>query len=398
MNRQSLSFVVTFLVAAGAVVPLVYAGRPLVALAAGFSGLLLHWIASRGGDRDGEVADSSYFFGFLLTLVFLAVGVYRIGVQSDAGGAVNILGFLEDLAAGLMLTIAGLLIRQVRTLGGTRAPAEEHSPIDVQRQLAENLRAMTELWRARPEHQVLDVLNESRSAAREATEQLDRSIAAAGRRMLESVEQLDQATTSATQSMTRAASGVSSSMSDMAQRLEVDIQQSIVSVQRAVTDVVSTLDQQRTLWQSSLEHARTSLDQAHGGLDEHYRRGLEGFAQSSAAFTELAERTTAYVQALPNPAERLAGLWDGVRQLETDLTEAIAGAVLELGALHERAQQLAGGLEHLGGSAERAATAIGSGGDRLGSTLQHELMQMNTIIEEYVRVLEGTQRSLKVRA
>jgi hypothetical protein len=36
--------------------------------------------------RDGEVADSSYFFGFLLTLVVLTVGVYRIGVPLSGGG------------------------------------------------------------------------------------------------------------------------------------------------------------------------------------------------------------------------------------------------------------------------------------------------------------------------
>ena len=392
MNRQALRFFVAFLASAAVVAWFVYDGRPLYGLGAGFGGLLLHWALSRGGDRDGEVADSSYFFGFLLTLVFLTVGLYRLGVQAAAGSSVQILGFLEDLAAGLALTIAGLLIRQVRTLAGARAAGDQAN--DVQRQLANNLTSMIELWRARPEHQVLDVLEQSRSVARDAAQQLDRNIAAAGARMLESVERLDQATMAATQSMTRAASGVSTTMSEMSQRLEVEIQHVLTAVQKAA----SQHEQQLDLWRTSLEHARTSLDQAHTGLDEQYRRSMEGFAASGEAFAQLAQKTTSYVERLPNPAERLAGLWDGVRQLETDLIEAIGGSVMELGTLRERAEQLRMSLETLGGSTDRAAAQIGSGGDKLAGSLQRELAQMNEIIEEYVALLEKTPRSLKVRA
>src|SRR5690606_5343909 len=139
-------------------------------------------------------------------------------------------------------------------------------------------------------------------------------------------------------------------------------------------------EQQLELWRTSLEHARTSLDRAHTGLDDQYRRSMEGFAASGEAFAELAARTTSYVEALPNPAERLAGLWDGVRQLETDLIEAIGGSVMELGTLRERAEQLRMSLENLGTSTDRTASQIGSGGEKLAGSLQRELAQMNDII------------------
>jgi hypothetical protein len=280
----------------------------------------------------------------------------------------------------------------VRTLANGRVAVESTS--DVQRQLADNLKAMIELWRARPEHQVLDVLEQSRSAARDAAQQLDRSLAAAGTRMLEAVERLDEATVTATQSMTRAASGMSSTMSEMSQRLEVEVQHVLDAVQKAATQH----EQQLELWRTSLEHARTSLDHAHTGLDEQYRRSMGGFAASSEAFTELAERTADQVRSLPDPAERLAGLWDGVRQLETDLIEAIGGSVMELGALRERVEQLSSSLEQLGSSSDRTAELIGSGGGKLAGSLQRELAQMNGIIEEYVALLENTPRTLKVRA
>ncbi|HEX2168500.1 MAG TPA: hypothetical protein VHG09_14795 [Longimicrobiales bacterium] len=416
MNRQSLTFIVTFLVTAGAVGPFVLAGQPVYGLAAGLVGLVLHWVLSRGGDRDGEVADSSYFFGFLLTLVFLALGLYRIGAAPDAGGTQDILGFLDDLAAGLALTIAGLLIRQARALAGARTTTEESSVVDVQRQLAENLKAMIELWRARPEHQVVDMLEQSRSVAREAAAQLDRNIAAAGNRMLESVERLDQATATSTQAITRAASNVGASLSSLAERLEVDIVNVVGGVQKSVADVLTIIEQQRTaadealtqaqshhreqleLWRSTLDQAKASLGEAQRSLDEEYRRGMEGFAASGTAFARLTEQATSQVEALPNPAERLAGLWDGIRQLETDLTEAIAGSVMELGTLRERSEQLRQSFEQLGGSTDRAATMIGTGSERLGGSLQRELDQMNGIIEEYVTLLERTTRQLKVRA
>jgi hypothetical protein len=443
MNRQSLAFLITFVLAASAVAAFVFLERPLAGLAAGIAGLLLHWLLSRGGDRDGEVADSSYFFGFLLTLVFLAVGVYRIGAPlsgDPAGvGTPDVLGFLTDLAAGLVLTIAGLVIRQARTLAGGAAGAlDDRSLVAAQRDLTESLKAVTELWRERPEQQVLEELHESRQIARDAAENLDRSLAAAGNRMMSSVQRLDEATTTATQSMTRAASGVGESLAGMAERLEVEIEGVLNAVRKSVLDTttrmhdelgraLAAIEQQRVaagealeqareagqkardeaashhqeqleLWRSTLEQSRAALDIAHRGLDDEYRRGMEGFAESGAAFARLTEQTTSYVQALPNPAERLAGLWDGVRQLETDLTEAIAGSVMELGALRERSEQLRDSLGHLGGSADEAAARLGGGTDRLAGSLQHELEQMNTVLDDYVTLLEKTGRSLKVRA
>jgi hypothetical protein len=125
---------------------------------------------------------------------------------------------------------------------------------------------------------------------------------------------------------------------------------------------------------------------------------MAGFAASGEAFAALASQTTAQVESLPDPAARLAGLWDGVRRLETNLTEAIAGAVMELGTLRDRAEALRVSLDQLGGSTDRAADMIGSGGDRLAGSLQRELTQMNGIIEEYVALLGKTPRSLRVRA
>jgi hypothetical protein len=451
MSRHSLTFLVAFVITATPVAAFIYDGRPLYGLVAGVAGLLVHWALSRDGDRDGELADSSYFFGFLLTLVVLAVGVYRIGAPlSDAAGpgaapgdagvrTIDVLGFLTDLATGLVLTIAGLVIRRARTLAGaTRDVLDERSLIAAQHDLTESLKAVTELWRERPEQQVLEELHASRQIARDAAENLDRSLAAAGSRMIASVGRLDQATTSATQSMTRAASGVGESLASMAERLEAEIAGVVSVVRTSVTEstarmqeevarALAAIEQQRIasddalvqareagrkaldeatshhqeqleLWRATREQTRDALDRAHRGLDEQYRRGMKQYVAAGDAFAQLAEQTTSHVQALPNPADRLAGLWDGVRQRETDLTEAVAGAVMELGALRERSEALRVSIEQLGGSTDRAAGMIGAGGDRLAGSLRTELDQMNAVIEEYVTLLERTTKQLKVRA
>lgn len=477
MNRQSAAFFLTFVVTAVLVGGFVYVGAPLYALLAGLAGLLLHWVLSNrlahGGDRDGEVADASYFFGFLMTLVFLAVGIYRIGMPSTPGAAagdtVNVLGFLVDLSAGLMLTIAGLVIRQVRTLAhsanalesagsdtslGSDAsldagatsdtgvaqarPTPAAQLLEAQRELTQSLKEAADLWRARPEHEVREQLRESRSVAHDAAQNLERSVASASARIAESVGRLDDATSDATQAMTRAASSVGSSMAEVAQRMEVEIEHALDSVRGSVTQTLRRMDteitsaleairqqriaadaaltaaraagdemmaearthqeQQLELWRANLDQARAALAQAHDSLDDEYRRGLSGFAASGAAFAELASAAASQVQSLPNPAERLAGLWDGVRQLEADLSDAIAGSVEQLNDLSSRSAELRESLARLAGSADSTATRIGTGTDRLSGSLQRELQQMNDIIDSYVALLEKTRTSLKVSA
>ena len=61
-------FLATFAPTAAGVAALVLYGRPEAALIAGIAGLVLHWLLTAKPQHDGEMADASYFFGFLLTL------------------------------------------------------------------------------------------------------------------------------------------------------------------------------------------------------------------------------------------------------------------------------------------------------------------------------------------
>src|SRR6185369_8888121 len=152
MKKHGLVFIAAFAPAAAGVGALVYMQRPMQAVAAGTAGVLLHWaLSARNGD-DGELADASYFFGFLLTLVFLAVGLYTLGASAQQRDSANVIvGFLRDLAAGLLLTIVGLVVRQVRTLSASRTAVTDASLTEAQRELAAAMRVLVQAMQRRPE-------------------------------------------------------------------------------------------------------------------------------------------------------------------------------------------------------------------------------------------------------
>ena len=122
---------------------------------------------------------------------------------------------------------------------------------------------------------------------------------------------------------------------------------------------------------------------------------LTSFSTASTAFGELAEQVKREVQALPNPGERLVGLWDGVRSLETTLTESIGGASEQLVALSRRTNELSAALAQLERSTGTAAETIEHGGVELGDALRRELSQMNQVLDEYTRLFERNLGALQ---
>ena len=115
---------------------------------------------------------------------------------------------------------------------------------------------------------------------------------------------------------------------------------------------------------------------------------LTSLSASSTAFFELADRVKNEVVSLPNPADRLVGLWDGVKALESNLNASISGANEQLATLAKRSAELSNALVRLEKSSNVAANAVEQGGAELGDSLRRELAQMNHVLDEYTRLFE----------
>jgi hypothetical protein len=402
-------FLGSFALTAAAVATLVLTHRLIPALGAGTVGLLIHWKLSAGQENDGELADSSYFFGFLLTLIFLAAGLFTLG--SPAAGSTkgpDLLQFLTELGSGLVLTIVGLIVRQVRTLSavGRNVTEPADSLTAAQRSLAEAMQALVRSLAIRPEEVAARELSDTRARAREAAESLEQSTLRASKRVDESMIKLEEATATVTSAVLRAASSLGDSLTTSTQRIQIEVGSVLSlletqrvgleeSLRRTQATQASTQQEmheqmkaQLAEWRVTLQESQVFLAAAHESIDGEYRRGLATLASAGRIFSELAEKVTQDVEALPNPAERLTGLWNSVRSLETGLTASIGGASEELETLAQRSAELSTALVKLERTTGSAAGNIERGGAELGEALRRELTQMNEVLEEYTRLFE----------
>lgn len=407
-KKHGRVFFFAFALTAGAVAALVLTHRLAAALGAGTAGLLLHWWLSAGKENDGELADSSYFFGFLLTLIFLAAGLFTLSPAAGSTKGPDLPLFLTELGSGLVLTIVGLMVRQVRTLSsvGRAAPEAATALTDAQRGLAEAMQALVQALKNRPEEIAANELRDTRAKAREAAESLEQTTVRATQRVEASIIKLEDATITVTSAMLRAASGLGESLTTNTQRMQIEVaavltlletqrvgleeslRRSEVAAATTQREISEQLKAQLDEWRVTLQASRAFLVAAHESIDGEYRRGLETLTSAGATFSELAEKVSRDVEALPDPAERLTGLWDGVRSLERTLTSSIGGACEELETLAQRSSELSTALVKLERTTGSAAGNIERGGAELGETLRRELTQMNQLLEEYTRLLE----------
>jgi chromosome segregation ATPase len=390
MRKHAWLFLLTFAPSAVGVALLASRQRPDLALAAGAGGLLLHWAISRSSEQDAEVADSSYFFGFLLTLVFLAAGLARLGDSSTTGPTV-VFGFLKDLGAGLALTVLGLLIRQVRTLANAERPAATaaDSLTEAQRDLAQAMRVLIRALDARPQEVAARELEDARAHARAATEGLERNVVLAAERIESSLRRLEETTTTVTAGLMRASSGLGDALTTNVERIQIE-----------VVSALNALETQRKQIEQSVRDARATSEETQRQLGEQMQahvNALTSLSASSTAFFELADRVKKEVVALPNPADRLVGLWDGVKALESNLSASIGGATEQLATLTARSAELSNTLVRLEKSSSTAANAVEQGGAELGDSLRRELAQMNTVLDEYTRLFERNLSTMDVQ-
>jgi hypothetical protein len=418
MSKQGRVFLFIFVPAAAIVAALVVQRQSIAAVGLGTFAIIVHWWGSAKSGSDAEVADSSYFFGFLLTLVFLASGLLMLQPLA-AGGKIDVTRFLGDLAAGLVLTIVGLVVRQIRTLSTpSSAPLSEsggNSLTAAQRELAEAMRVLVAALKQRPEEVAVREFDEARVRARTAAEDLERHIAQAATRMTTAVSSLEEAVAAAATTLMRSGSALGSGLDQAAERLQLHVgavlhvieeqrtalERSLRTSQEAAEqtqrEVGEQMKAQLVEWRTTLEQAHSFLSSTHSAMEAEYRRGVESMSAAGASFAALGDRVARDVEALPNPADRLAGLWDSVHRLEAKLAASVDEASSELGALSGRAREASSMLDEVGRSAGSAARNVERGGADLAAALHAELQQMIRILDEYTMLLEQSAGLARTR-
>jgi chromosome segregation ATPase len=257
---------------------------------------------------------------------------------------------------------------------------------EAQRDLAQAMRVLSAGTRGASQEVAARELNDARDKAREATG-LERNVVLAAERIDNAMQRLEQTTTTVTSALLRASSGLGDALTTNVERMQIE-----------VAAALTVLESQRKQIEESVRLAKTTSETTQRQLAEQMQShvgALTSLSTASTAFGELAEQVKREVQALPNPGERLVGLWDGVRSLETTLTESIGGASEQLVALSRRTNELSTALARLERSTGTAAETIEHGGVELGDALRRELSQMNEVLDEYTRLFERNLGALQ---
>lgn len=407
MTSQRTAFVVPFVATSAAVGWLVAAHRPLIAVAVGSIGIVLHWAwSARGSAEEGELPDASYFFGFLLTLVFLAGGLYWLGVGGSAPGAVDrtldVRHFLRDLAAGLVLTIVGLLVRQIRVLGLAAEPEGGAGRARADAELVESMRDLATALRARGADQSRET-----DGSDHAAEALDAALLATAKRIESAMTRLEAAAQQTCDAVLRAGNNLSEGVTQTTGRMQNEadelllslrrqhdaadqaLRQSIETASAVRREAESQLEAQMTEWRGTLARTQALLARAHEQLEGEYTRGLEQFAGAGRAFAELSGKVTAQIESLPDPADRLSTLWQNVQALERGLVESISRVTGTLVELEARSADAADGVAVIGSASRSAAERLASETGMAADTLRRELRQIDQLLEDFVNLLEG---------
>jgi len=389
--KQSRVFFALFVIAGAGVFQLARMQEPAYAAGAGIAGILLHWRLSSGNDSDAEHADASYFLGFLLTLVLLAAGLWSLASAGTPTANTQPTGlvlyqFLYDLGAGLTITIAGLAIRQVRTLSATResaavvvaapAPPPSLEPL----LLRELINAVNRL----PESITARETSDPAVRAQRSTEHLEHALAESAPRIIATMRQLEDSVTTTAVTLTRSASTLGDALTQTTERIDTQVGEVLQLLAKERAAMLAQFEE----WHRALEAAHHLMVDGHQTLDSEYRRGLLAVSAAGRSFTQLSNQVAADLKRLPNPSERLEHLWTNVDALDEKLRNSIGSAGERLTALGAQAQAAGASVERLAASLKTASTQIERGGGEMSASLERELKDVSKVLDDFVALLD----------
>ncbi len=343
--------------------------------------------------RFGEdAADSLYFLGFLFTVSLLAFSFLRL----DGSGKAGLESVLAAVGQGLLLTVWGLLGRQVAILhSGT---ADHVVPVEPAVLAQPVLQAPLSDERAEPAIRAGtpadDAVREASAAARKlkvVAAQLERAASAlsrAGTTIATSTSVLVESVEQSSQHIAGASMQSAKDITAAAQRIRDQLQDGVGEITSSFGAVAGTLDKHGKLLRDATE---TEANAALASLRKLNALGEESRALATTATQAMranARLLAEQASAIPDPSFPMA-------QYAKALTEA-ARAIKESGSESARAAQtITAGLGDLGKRMRAMSEETGGVMDAAKETLvktRNHFELFRKLEEEYVALVEEVSR------
>src|SRR5581483_5020544 len=117
------------------------------------------------------------------------------------------------------------------------------------------------------------------------------------------------------------------------QKIDASLRQAQTTSEETQREIEQRMRAQLAEWCATLDECRGFLAATHTTINEQFSQSVTTLHAAGAAFATLSDRVARDVAAMPDPSQRLAGLWDGVRSLESTLATSINATSERLEAL-----------------------------------------------------------------
>lgn len=337
-----------------------------------YGGMLLYSQQRHLVALSGTVKDSPYFLGFILTMGALAKIFY--GIHLGTGGATSALDpVIGDAGTAILLTVAGLFMRQVLT---SLDPGEDARD-EVFQSLARELRERT-LDFHETQARFVGLLREFVSA-REAlfsreeaafsgyVERLERGTA-----ILSNIDELYP------KRVEHLLDGLSVATATLATRFEGCAS----DLSRVAGTVTALTERELQATRDAIRESRDGLVGAREQMAAETAAVAAGISHATAGLRQHVEEFALEWEKYMQPGEAFA---ESVRAAASDLTRLRA----EVAGLEERAREAALALKQTTDAAGASTDSLNDTARLRAERLRDELDAIDAVIDEFVRVLRN---------
>ncbi len=329
--------------------------------------LLAYWLLSLVTSAKSayeSIGDNCYYLGFVFTLVSLAVTLYRLNTDGEAGAGDSVyLDTISGFGVALSSTIFGIMLRIMMLKA---APADAFPEGMARKDLDLAVRDFR--------IQLSSSLGELRRCSVETAQMMAEQRDAVRNVLKEDIEAHRQTAQSGASAMARLYENAENALSDHRAAWERFVRQDAGAYQKAVQEAVAD-------FRKALGGATAALSESEAEVRESLRRNLQAREESTAAAARLSEEAEKALSDHRASWERFvrqdAGAYQkAVQEAVADFRKALGGATA---AFSESEAEVRESLQR---DLESRRQSLESGTDSLRKTLDHGLEALARYREE----------------